>query len=157
MSKVKTTQNKSDLFDNFVNDYSLQAFIENNDIEELKIVLTNVPPKYEPIKADIICALEHANEINPIQSLRITFAHEAIMDWDNDDAVSDMISLLYDKAYATCNDSQLSMSKIIENISAELNVYERLYKDGLLTDEAIEQITAITETKAKRAERKTKK
>lgn len=153
-----TKQYKFNLLEEFESEYAFRAFLENHDINILLSILMNIEPKYEPLKKDIERALVHANEINPIQSLREKYSSDAEesddddylddtdttdtddFDWDNDDEVNDMIS--QETETDTDTDDELTIDDIIRNDEEEIRVINRLDSEHLITPEVREYIKA---------------
>ena len=155
-----TKQYKFNLLEEFESEYAFRAFLENHDINILLSILMNIEPKYEPLKKDIERALAHANEVNPIQSLREKYSSDAEesddddyiddtdttdtddFDWDNDDEVNDMISQESETETDTDTDDELTIDDIIRNDEEEIRVINRLDSEHLITPEVREYIKA---------------
>jgi len=140
---------KFNLLEEFESEYAFRTFLENNDINILLLIITNIEPKYKPLKKDIMFALRHADEINPIQYLREKYSSESndsfaqntnntdITSSDsNDDIVNDILS---QKIKPNINDN-LSIGDIIKNDSEEIQVINRLDCEHLITPEIREYI-----------------
>lgn len=151
-------QYKFNLLEEFESEYAFRAFLENHDINILLSILMNIEPKYEPLKKDIERALAHANEVNPIQSLREKYSSDAEesddddyiddtdttdtddFDWDNDNEVNDMISQESETETDTDTDDELTIDDIIRNDEEEIRVINRLDSEHLITPEVREYI-----------------
>lgn len=153
-NKGYTKQYKFNLLEEFESEYAFRAFLENHDINILLTILMNIEPKYEPLKKDIERALAHANEVNPIQSLREKYSSDTEesddddyiddtdttdtddFDWDNDDEVNDMIS----QESETETDNELTIDDVIRNCEKEIQVIDRLDSEHLITPEVRKKI-----------------
>ena len=153
-----TKQYKFNLLEEFENEYAFRAFLENHDINILLLILMNIEPKYEPLKKDIERALTHANEIDPIQSLREKYGSDTEesddddyiddtdtsniddFDWDDDDAVNDMILQESKTNFDTDTNDELTIDDIIRNKEEEIRVINRLDSEHLITPDVRDYI-----------------
>jgi len=153
-----TKQYKFNLLEEFESEYAFRAFLENHDINILLSILMNIEPKYEPLKKDIERALAHANEVNPIQSLRDKYSSNTEesddddyiddtdtsnindFDWDDDDAVNDMILQESKTNFDTDTNDELTIDDIIRNKEEEIRVINRLDSEHLITPDVRDYI-----------------
>jgi hypothetical protein len=107
---------KFNLLQEFEDEYAFRAFLENNDINILQVILRNVEPKYEPLKKDIERALANAENTNPIQALEEKYSSgngEDEEPLDNEPVVRDVSPNLPDP------DDDEAMSEFINNMTGE--------------------------------------
>lgn len=71
-----TKQYKFNLLQEFESKYELRAFLENNDVNILYVILQNINPKFEPIKDDIEKALKNVSLKDPIKALEEKYAKD---------------------------------------------------------------------------------
>lgn len=149
--KTSHKKHKFNLLNEFEDEYALRAFLSNNDINILFVVLRNIEPKFEPIKNDIEFALRHAAEEDPIQYLVQKYSTESdnepeqetiqteqsnTIDLDNDD---DVYAALGDAVSETNeNETELTIEDIIRNDEQEIQVINRI--EHMLTPEVRNQI-----------------
>ena len=80
-----TKQYKFNLLEEFESEYDFRAFLANNDINILYVILRNIEPKYEPLKRDIEKALAHSTEVDPIKALRDKYTSDSEDELDEDE------------------------------------------------------------------------
>ena len=68
---------KFNLLEEFENEYAFKSFFMNNDLNILLVVLRNIEPKYEPIKADIEKMLKNKSEKDPIKALKDKYSSDS--------------------------------------------------------------------------------
>ena len=154
---------KFNLLQEFESEYEFRAFLENNDINILQVILRNVEPKYEPLKRDIERALANAEEVNPIDYLEQKYTNESdeeenegennidtgnntietvinSVDLDDDDAVTSVLTLVDEskKPEGAATIAEPTIEQVIENTAKELKVIERI--EHMLTPEDREYI-----------------
>ena len=144
---------KFNLLQEFESEYAFRAFLANNDINILQVILRNVEPKYEPLKKDIERALAHANEVDPIEALEQKYGTESeeddgepivsepainTIDLDDDDAVTSVLTIESNSEPITQETTEPTIEQVIENTNQELQVINRI--EHMLTPEDREYI-----------------
>lgn len=76
---------KFNLLEEFESEYDFRAFLDNNDVNILYVILRNIEPKYEPLKRDIEKALAHSTEVDPIKALRDKYTSDSEDELDEDE------------------------------------------------------------------------
>lgn len=148
---------KFNLLQEFENEYAFRAFLENNDINILQVILSNIEPKYEPLKKDIEKALANAESMNPIQALEEKYSsdngddeepidnepttrEEPIQntpDLDDDDAMSEFINTMSGNNEQE-EKEEPTIEEITRNREDEIKVINRV--EHMLTPEIREYI-----------------
>lgn len=138
---------KYNLLEEFKDEYELKAFLENNDINILQVILRNIEPKYEPIKRDVERALSNANSTNPIDALREKYSREteedidvenqregelASIDFDDDDVVNEVLAKESD-IISNKETKEPTIEEVIKNSEKEIKVINRI--EHMLTPE----------------------
>ena len=146
-------KHKFNLLEEFEDEYALRAFLANNDVNILFVILRNIEPKFEPIKADVEFALRHKDDVDPIQYLVQKYSTEANENEDNEEnaeAPETMVSIDLDNdddVYNTLNavtkenneePHELTIEDIIRNDEQEIQVVNRI--EHMLTPEVRNQI-----------------
>lgn len=157
-------QYKFNLLEEFTNEYAFRTFLKNNDINILLAIITNIEPKYEPIKKDIEYALKHAKEVNPIHFLQEKYNSQndelenisendsskniisKNINWDDDNALD--VFLSQDN---NAQNNELSIEDIIRNNEEEIQVINRLDSEHLIIPEIREYIMEKYKNDALRA------
>ena len=154
---------KYNLLEEFKSEYEFRAFLENNDINILQVILRNVEPKYEPLKRDIERVLANSDDVNPIDYLEQKYSAESEedenegeneivdkeptieavinnVDLDDDDAVTSVLTLVDEskKSEETTTVVEPTIEQVIENTNKELKVINRI--EHMLTPEDREYI-----------------
>lgn len=149
---------KFNLLQEFEDEYAFRAFLANNDINILQVILRNVEPKFEPLKRDIERALANADEVDPIQSLEQKYGSDSedenetettvetttetttinTVDLDDDDAVNAVLTTESDTNDDTDNETEPSIEEVVRNNEQELRVINRI--EHMLTPEDREYI-----------------
>ena len=149
---------KFNLLEEFEDEYAFRAFLANNDINILQVILRNVEPKFEPLKRDIERALANADEVDPIQSLEQKYGSDSedenetettnetateattinTIDLDDDDAVNAVLTTESDTNDDTDNETEPSIEEVVRNNEQELRVINRI--EHMLTPEDREYI-----------------
>lgn len=133
-----TKQYKFNLLQEFESKYELRAFLENNDVNILYVILQNINPKFEPIKDDIEKALKNVSLKDPIKALEEKYAK--------------------DEDETSTNSKDDDGSTTIETTNANLDDYvvnEDMYADEIEKDKStnngltIEDIVKNTEKEIK--------
>lgn len=108
-----TKQYKFNLLDEFESEYDLRAFLEKGDINILYILLSNLEPKFDPLKKDFEKALGDSEAIDPLKALKDKYSSDSddeldvetingssdefaaatapIIDLDDDDAIDALV------------------------------------------------------------------
>ncbi len=143
---------KFNLLQEFKDEYAFRAFLANNDVNILQVILRNVEPKYEPLREDIERALRNADEADPIEALEQKYSTEseedanvaemrvetpsiATIDLDDDDSVSTMLDVPEAE-----DRTEPSIEDVVRNNEQELQVINRI--EHMLTPEDREYIMA---------------
>ena len=143
----KTKKYKFNLLEEFESEYDFKAFLANNDINILLVIIRNIEPKFEPIKRDIERALAHSNEVDPIKALTEKYASDSEdesdeefniatapnIDLDDDNAID---SIVY--VDASKNDDTTTIDEVIKNTEREIKVINKI--EHMLTPEDREYI-----------------
>ena len=153
---------KFNLLQEFETEFEFRAFLENNDINILQVILRNVEPKYEPLKRDIERALANSDDVNPIDYLEQKYSTESEedenegeneivdneptienvinnVDLDDDDAVTSVLTLVDEsKKPEETTVAEPTIEQVIENTNKELKVINRI--EHMLTPEDREYI-----------------
>lgn len=140
---------KFNLLQEFADEFKFRAFLANNDINILQLILGSLcelEPKYSPIKRDIEIALLNASSTNPVLALEQKhnketeneeeFVQPTTIDLDNDEEV-------YATLTATTEENgkkqhELSIEDIISNDEQEIQVINRI--EHLLTPDIRKKI-----------------
>ena len=152
-------QYKFNLLQEFESEYELRAFLENNDVNILYVILRNVEPKFEPIKADIEKVLKNIELKDPIQALEDKYTkndeeetaetstdskEEEVaavditnVDLDDDDAVNDVIGTDETEDEEDTN-TEPTIEDVVKNTEKELEVISKI--EHMLTPEDREYI-----------------
>jgi len=80
-----TKQYKFNLLEEFESEYDFRAFLANNDVNILYVILRNIEPKFDPIKRDIERALSHSNEVDPMKALSDKYTSDSEDELDEDE------------------------------------------------------------------------
>ena len=142
-----TKRYKFNLLEEFESEYEFRAFLVNNDINILQVILRNIEPKFDPIKQDVEKALAHSTEIDPIKTLRDKYTSDSEdeldeeffmetvpnIDLDNDNAIDIMASV-----DASKNNNTPTIDEVIKNTKKEIKVINKV--EHLLTPEDREYI-----------------
>ena len=142
-----TKEYKFNLLKEFESEYEFRAFLANNDINILKVILRNIEPKFDPIKQDVEKSLAHITEIDPIKTLRDKYTSDSEdeldeeffmktvpnIDLDNDNAIDIMASVDVSK-----NNNIPTIDEVIKNTKKEIKVINKV--EHLLTPEDREYI-----------------
>ena len=143
----KTKKYKFNLLEEFESEYDFKAFLANNDINILLVIIRNIEPKFEPIKRDIERALAHSNEVDPIKALTKKYASDSEdeldedfniatapnVDFDDDNAIDSMVYVDTSK-----NDNTPTIDEVIKNTEKEIKVINKV--EHMLTPEDREYI-----------------
>ena len=143
----KTKKYKFNLLEEFESEYDFKAFLANNDINILLVIIRNIEPKFEPIKRDIERALAHSNEVDPIKALTKKYASDSEdeldedfniatapnVDFDDDNAIDSMVYV-----DASKNDNTPTIDEVIKNTEKEIKVINKV--EHMLTPEDREYI-----------------
>ena len=143
----KTKKYKFNLLEEFESEYDFKAFLANNDINILLVIIRNIEPKFEPIKRDIERALAHSNEVDPIKALTKKYASDSEdeldedfniatapnVDFDDDNAIDSMVYV-----DASKNDNTPTIDEVIKNTEREIKVINNV--EHMLTPEDREYI-----------------
>lgn len=142
------------LLKEFIDEYELRAFLENNDENILYIILRNVEPKYEPLVDEVEKIIRNSNGSDPMKALIDKYiqdetaedvnkdnetsndAHEEIhgindIDLDDDEAVKEVLKQEEKK-------KEVSIDDVVKNTEKELEVINKI--EHLLTPEDREYI-----------------
>jgi len=152
-------QYKFNLLQEFESEYELRAFLENNDVNILYVILRNVEPKFEPIKRDIEKALKNIELKDPIQALEDKYAKDdeeeteetstdakeeevttvdiTNVDLDDEDAVNDAIGTK-ETEYEEDTNTESTIEDVVKNTEKELEVISKI--EHMLTPEDREYI-----------------
>ena len=142
-----TKQYKFNLLQEFENEYDFKAFLANNDINILLVIIRNIEPKFEPIKRDIERALAHSNEVDPIKALSDKYTSDSEgeldeefniatapnVDLDDDSAIDSIVYVDVSK-----NDNTPTIDEVIKNTEREIKVINKV--EHMLTPEDREYI-----------------
>ena len=142
-----TKRYKFNLLEEFESEYEFRAFLVNNDINILQVILRNIEPKFDPIKQDVEKALAHSTEIDPIKTLRDKYTSNSEneldeeffmktvpnIDLDNDNAIDIMASV-----DASKNNNTPTIDEVIKNTKKEIKIINKV--EHLLTPEDREYI-----------------
>jgi hypothetical protein len=143
----KTKKYKFNLLEEFESEYDFKAFLANNDINILLVIIRNIEPKFEPIKRDIERALAHSNEVDPIKALRDKYTSDSEdesdeefniatapnIDLDDDNAIDSLVYVDVSK-----NDNTPTIDEVIRNTEREIKVINKV--EHMLTPEDREYI-----------------
>ena len=157
--KGLTKQYKFNLLQEFESEYELRAFLKNNDVNILYVILRNIEPKFEPIKADIEKALKNSELKDPIQALEDKYAKDdeeeteetstdskeeelttvdiTNVDLDDDDAVNEVIGTDESENEEDTN-TEPTIEDVVKNREKELEVISNI--EHMLTPEDREYI-----------------
>lgn len=142
------------LLKEFIDEYELRAFLENNDENILYIILRNVEPKYEPLVDEVEKIIRNSNGNDPMKALIDKYSqdetaedvnkdnetsnetHEEIhgindVDLDDDEAVKEALKQEEEK-------KEVSIDDVVKNTEKELEVINKI--EHLLTPEDREYI-----------------
>ena len=142
-----TKKYKFNLLQEFENEYDFKAFLANNDINILLVIIRNIEPKFEPIKRDIERALAHSNEVDPIKALTKKYASDSEDELDEDFNIAtapnvdfDDDNAIYSMVYvdASKNDNTPTIDEVIKNAEKEIKVINKV--EHMLTPEDREYI-----------------
>ena len=146
---------KFNLLEEFESEYAFKAFLMNNDINILQVILRNIEPKYEPIKADIEKMLKNKSEKDPIKALKDKYSSDydeeeeseneiptnvidiTTIDLDDDDAVDEILST-ESKEGENEEETEPSIEDVIKNTEQEIKVINKI--EHMLTPEDREYI-----------------
>jgi predicted nucleic acid-binding Zn-ribbon protein len=152
-----TKKYKFNLLEEFESDYDFRAFLANNDVNILYVILRNIEPKFDPIKRDIERALAHSNEVDPIKALRDKYTSDSedeldedeeevenetedfeittapSIDLDDDDAIDSMVT-----TETTKEVDAPTIEDIVKNTQREIKVINKI--EHMLTPEDREYI-----------------
>ena len=153
-----TKQYKFNLLEEFESEYEFRAFLANNDVNILYVILRNIEPKFEPLKRDIERALAHSTEVDPIKALRDKYTSDSedeldedeekvdsnetedleaasspSIDLDDDDAIDSMVA-----TEATKEVDAPTIEDIVKNTQREIKVINKI--EHMLTPEDREYI-----------------
>ena len=150
---------KFNLLQEFESEYELRAFLENNDVNILYVILRNVEPKFEPIKGDIEKALKNIELKDPIQALEDKYAKDdeeeieetstdkkeeetatidiTNVDLDDENAVNDVIGN-EDAEEEEDTNTEPTIEDVVKNTEKELEVISKI--EHMLTPEDREYI-----------------
>lgn len=146
-------RSKFNLLKEFENEYALRAFLANNDVNILFVILRNIEPKFEPIKNDVEFALLHRDDVDPIQYLVQKYSTETNENEDNEENTETIEAPVRidldndDDIYSTLNavteenneePHELTIEDIIRNDEQEIQVVNRI--EHMLTPEIRNQI-----------------
>ena len=143
---------KYNLLQEFASEYDFRAFLENNDVNILQVILRNVEPKYEPIRDDVIRAISHTEEEDPIAALGAKYQSDdeneedttinattvevqpstsiTTVDLDDDDAVINAISV---EDTTETTRPEPTIEDVVKNTEHELEVITKI--EHMLTPE----------------------
>ena len=152
-------QYKFNLLQEFESEYELRAFLENNDVNIIYVILRNIEPKFEPIKGDIEKALKNVELKDPIQALEekytkgdeeeteetstdkkeeeTTTIDITNVDLDDENAVNDVIGN-EDAEEEEDTNTEPTIEDIVKNTEKELEVISKI--EHMLTPEDREYI-----------------
>lgn len=152
-----TKKYKFNLLEEFESEYDFRAFLANNDVNILYVILRNIEPKYEPLKRDIEKALAHSTEVDPIKALRDKYTSDSedeldedeeevdsnetedletsspSIDLDDDDAIDSMVT-----TETTKEVDAPTIEDIVKNTQREIKVINKI--EHMLTPEDREYI-----------------
>ena len=150
---------KFNLLQEFESEYELRAFLENNDVNILYVILRNVEPKFEPIKGDIEKALKNVELKDPIQALEEKYTKDneeeteetstdkkeeetttidiTNVDLDDENAVNDVIGN-EDAEEEEDTNTEPTIEDVVKNTEKELEVISKI--EHMLTPEDREYI-----------------
>ena len=152
-------QYKFNLLQEFESEYEFRAFLGNNDINILYVILRNIEPKFEPIKADIENVLKGGKVEDPIKALEdkytkeeeedeeepatnggeeeVTTTNITNVDLDDDDAINQILDSNNKNKDVETN-QEPTIEDIIKNEEKELEVVMKI--EHLLTPEDREYV-----------------
>ena len=152
-------QYKFNLLQEFESEYELRAFLENNDVNIIYVILRNIEPKFEPIKGDIEKALKNVELKDPIQALEEKYTKDdeeeteetstdkkeeetttidiTNVDLDDENAVNDVIGN-EDAEEEEDTNTEPTIEDIVKNTEKELEVISKI--EHMLTPEDREYI-----------------
>ena len=152
-------QYKFNLLQEFESEYELRAFLENNDVNILYVILRNIEPKFEPIKGDIEKALKNVELKDPIQALEEKYTKDeeeeteetstdkkeeetttidiTNVDLDDENAVNDVIGN-EDAEEEEDTNIEPTIEDVVKNTEKELEVISKI--EHMLTPEDREYI-----------------
>lgn len=150
---------KFNLLEEFESEYAFKAFLENNDVNILYVILRNVEPKFEPIKGDIEKALKNIELKDPIQALEEKYTKDdkeeteetstdkkeevtttidiTNVDLDDENAVNDVIGN-EDAEEEEDTNTEPTIEDVVKNTEKELEVISKI--EHMLTPEDREYI-----------------
>ncbi len=147
---------KFNLLQEFESEYAFRAFLANNDINILQVILRNIEPKFESIKRDIEEALMNVDDADPIQSLEDKYRNEEEednenevetidskpifegIDLDDDEAVNAVLTAKVERAVEDKDEKEPTIEDVVKNNEQELQVINRI--EHMLTPEDREYI-----------------
>ena len=147
---------KFNLLQEFEDEYAFRAFLANNDINILQVILRNVEPKYEPLKRDIERALSNASSTDPIEALEQKYSKESEdeatvediietpthsinnIDLDDDDVVNSVLNSELETDTDSLPKTEPTIEDVVQNNEQELRVINRI--EHMLTPEDREYI-----------------
>lgn len=147
---------KFNLLQEFESEYAFRAFLANNDINILQVILRNIEPKFEPIKRDIERALMNAEDADPIRSLEEKYRNEDEeenevevetienksifegIDLDDDEAVNAVLTAKVERTVEDKDEKEPTIEDVVKNNEQELQVINRI--EHMLTPEDREYI-----------------
>ena len=152
-------QYKFNLLQEFESEYELRAFLENNDVNIIYVILRNIEPKFEPIKGDIEKALKNVELKDPIQALEEKYTKDdeeeteetstdkkeeetttidiTNVDLDDENAVNDVIGN-EDAEEEEDTNTEPTIEDVVKNTEKELEVISKI--EHMLTPEDREYI-----------------
>ena len=152
-------QYKFNLLQEFESEYELRAFLENNDVNIIYVILRNIEPKFEPIKGDIEKALKNVELKDPIQALEEKYTKDdeeeteeistdkkeeetttidiTNVDLDDENTVNDVIGNEDDEEEEDTN-TRPTIEDVVKNTEKELEVISKI--EHMLTPEDKEYI-----------------
>ena len=152
-------QYKFNLLQEFESEYELRAFLENNDVNIIYVILRNIEPKFEPIKCDIEKALKNVELKDPIQALEEKYTKDdeeetektstdkkdeekttidiTNVDLDDENAVNDVI-VNEDAEEDEDTNTEPTIEDVVKNTEKELEVISKI--EHMLTPEDREYI-----------------
>lgn len=157
--KGLTKRYKFNLLKEFESEYEFRAFLKNNDVYILHVILRNIEPKFEPIKGDIEKALKNVELKDPIQALEDKYTKDdeeeteetstdskeeesttvdiTNVDLDDENAVNDAIGTDESEEEEGTN-TEPTIEDVVKNTEKELEVISKI--EHMLTPEDREYI-----------------
>ena len=154
-----TKSYKFNLLQEFESEYELRAFLENNDVNIIYVILRNIEPKFEPIKGDIEKALKNVELKDPIQALEEKYTKDdeeeteetstdkkeeetttidiTNVDLDDENAVNDVIGN-EDAEEEEDTNTEPTIEVVVKSTEKELEVISKI--EHMLTPEDMEYI-----------------